>query len=165
MFLEQLKKSLRGVVSIRCADLKSSVGTGDVHHECRPQHTQRDFLAFMTRVERSVAKGLSMHVILDNYGTHKTPDVEKWLRRHPRVHFHFTPTSASWLNLVELLFNELSRRQLRRLAVTSVDELIAGITTYLDRRNEHPTPFVWTASVKAILVKVRKAKETLASHH
>lgn len=142
-----------------------NVGTGDVHHECRPQHTQRDFLAFMTRVERSVAKGLSMHVILDNYGTHKTPDVEKWLRRHPRVHFHFTPTSASWLNLVELLFNELSRRQLRRLAVTSVDELIAGITTYLDRRNEHPTPFVWTASVKAILVKVRKAKETLASHH
>ena len=142
-----------------------NVGTGAVHHECRPQHTQRDFLAFMTRVERRVATGLSMHVILDNYGTHKTPDVETWLRRHPRVHFHFTPTSASWLNLVELLFNELSRRQLRRLAVTSVDELIAAITTYLDRRNEHPTPFRWTASVKAILAKARKAKETLASHH
>ena len=97
--------------------------------------------------------------------THKTPGVAQWLRRHPRVHFDFTPTSASWLNLVELLFNELSRRQLRRLAVHSVAELIAAITTYLDRRNEDPTPFVWTASVKSILAKVRKAKDTLASHH
>jgi transposase len=142
-----------------------NVGTGNVQHECRPKHKQRDFLAFMTRVERSVAKGLSVHVILDNYSTHKTPDVATWLRRHPRVHFHFTPTSASWLNLVELLFNELSRRQLRRLAVNSVDELIAAITTYLDHRNEDPMPFVWTASVRSILAKVRKAKETLASHH
>ena len=142
-----------------------NVGTGDVQHECRPHHTQRDFLAFMTRVERDVPKGLSVHVILDNYATHKTPDVEQWLRRHPRVHFHFTPTSASWLNLVELLFNELSRRQLDRLAVNSVDELVAAITSYLDRRNEHPTPFVWTATVTAILAKVRKAKATLASHH
>ena len=142
-----------------------NVRTGDVQHECRPKHKQQDFLAFMTRVERDVAAGLSVHVILDNYATHKTPDVEKWLRRHPRVHFHFTPTSASWLNLVELLFNELSRRKLRRLAVNSVAELIAAITTYLDRRNENPTPFVWTASVRSILAKVRKAKDTLASHH
>jgi len=142
-----------------------NVCTGDVQHECRPTHTQRDFLAFMTRVERDVAPGLSVHVILDNYATHKTPDVERWLRRHPRVHFHFTPTSASWLNLVELLFNELSRRQLRRLAVNSVAELIAAITAYLDRRNEDPTPFIWTASVRSILAKVRKAKDTLASHH
>jgi transposase len=141
------------------------VRTGAVHHECRPAHTQQDFLAFMTRVERDVAPGLSVHVILDNYATHKTPAVGQWLRRHPRVHFHFTPTSASWLNLVELLFNELSRRQLRRLAVNSVAELIAAITTYLDRRNEAPTPFVWTASVRSILAKVRKAKDTLASHH
>ena len=142
-----------------------NVATGAVQHECRPTHTHEDFLAFMTRVERNVAKGLSVHVILDNYGTHKTPEVEQWLRRHGRVHFHFTPTSASWLNLVELLFNELSRRQLRRLAVTSVDALIAAITTYLDHRNEAPTPFVWTKSVRSILAKVRKAKETLASHH
>ena len=140
-----------------------NVSTGDVHHACRPQHTQRDFLAFLTRVEHDVVKGLSVHVILDNYATHQTPDVERWLRRHPRVHFHFTPTSASWLNLVELLLNELSRRPLHRLAVNSVDALIAAMTSYLDRRTEHPTPFVWTASVTAILAKVRKAKETLAS--
>lgn len=81
------------------------------------------------------------------------------------MHFHFTPTSASWLNLVELLFNEQSRRQLRRLAVTSVAELTAAITTYLDHRNEAPTPFFWTASVRSILAKVRKAKDTLASDH
>jgi transposase len=105
------------------------VRTGAVQHECRPKHTQQDFLAFMTRVERGVAAWVSVHVILDNYATHKTPDVAKWLRRHPRVHFPFTPTSASWLNLVELLFSELSRRQLRRLAVHSVAELIAAITT------------------------------------
>jgi transposase len=142
-----------------------NVGTGTVQHECRPKHTQKNFLAFMTRVERTVPRGVSIHVILDNYSTHKTPDVAKWLRRHRRVHFHFTPTSASWLNLVALLFNELSRRQLRRLAVTSVDELIATITTYLDRRNEAPTPFIWTASVRSILAKVRKAQGTLASDH
>ena len=118
----------------------------------------------MTRVERDVPAGLSVHVILDNDATHKTPGVAQWLRRHPRVHFDFTPTSASWLNLVELLFNELSRRQLRRLAVHSVAELIAAITTYLDRRNEDPTPFAWTASVRSILAKVRKAKDTLVSH-
>lgn len=142
-----------------------NVATGDVQHECRPEHTHKDFLAFLTRVEHSVAQGLSVHVILDNYGTHKTPEVERWLRRHPRVHFHFTPTSASWLNLVERLFSELTTRQLRRLAVNSVAELIAAITSYLDRRNENPKPFVWTASVKSILAKVRKAQETLASGH
>jgi len=142
-----------------------NIATGEVQHECRPEHKHADFLAFLTRVERSVPKGLSVHVILDNYGTHKTPEVETWLRQHPRVHFHFTPTSASWLNLVERLFSELSTRQLRRLAVNSVAELIAAITGYLDRRNQDPTPFVWTASVKAILAKVRKAKATLASVH
>ena len=119
----------------------------------------------MTRVERDVPAGLSVQVILDNYATHKTSGVAQWLRRHPRAHFHFTPTSASWLNLVELLFNELSRRQLRRLSLHLVAELIAAITTYLERRNEDPTPFVWTASVKSILAQDRKAKDTLASHH
>ena len=141
------------------------VATGRVQHECRPKHTHKDFLAFLTRVERTVAKGLRVHVILDNYSTHTTPEVEKWLRRHPRVQFHFTPTYASWMNLVERLFSELSTRQLRRLAVNSVDELIAAITTYLDHRNENPKPFIWTASVKSILAKVNKAKETLASLH
>jgi transposase len=103
------------------------VATGRIQHACLPRHRRDEFLRFMTRLERRVPKGLSLHVILDNYATHKTPEVEQWLRRHPRVHFHFTPTSASWLNLVERFFRELTTRQLRRLAVTSVEELESAI--------------------------------------
>jgi transposase len=141
------------------------VATGEIHHACRSRHRCDEFLQFMTGVERRVPKGLSVHVILDNYATHKTPDVAQWLRRHPRVHFHFTPTSASWLNLVERFFSELTTRQLRRLAVTSVAELEAAIHRYIARRNAAPTPFVWTASVRSILAKVKKAHETLAPVH
>ena len=142
-----------------------NVASGEIQHACLPRHRRDEFLRFMTRLERRVAKGLSLHVILDNYATHKTPEVHQWLRRHPRVHFHFTPTSASWLNLVERFFSELTTRQLRRLAVTSVDELIAAIHEYIARRNDHLQPFTWTASVKSILAKVKKANETLASLH
>ncbi len=142
-----------------------NVASGEIHHECLPRHRRTEFLQFITRVERTVEKGLSIHVILDNYGTHKTPEVERWLRRHPRVHFHFTPTSASWLNLVERFFSELTTRQLRRLAVTSVHQLEAAIDDYIAIRNAAPIPFTWTASVRKILAKVRKAKATLASLH
>lgn len=142
-----------------------NVASGHVEHECFPRHRTKEFLQFMTQVEGTVAPGLSIHVILDNYGTHKTEAVAKWLRRHPRVHFHFTPTSASWLNQVEMFFRELTTRQLRRLAVTSVPELETAIDGYIDRRNTDPTPFTWTASVRSILAKVKKAKASLASHH
>lgn len=142
-----------------------NVATGRIEHACLPRHRRDEFLRFMTRVERRVPKGLSVHVILDNYATHKTPEVESWLRQHPRVHFHFTPTSASWLNLVERFFSELTTRQLRRLAVTSVRELERAIQQYIAHRNADPTPFTWTASVRSILAKVKKANETLASLH
>ena len=141
------------------------VATGRIEHVCLPRHRRDEFLRFMTRVERRVPKGLSVHVILDNYATHKTPEVETWLRHHPRVHFHFTPTSASWLNMVERFFSELTARQLRRLAVTSVRELEHTIRQYITQRNANPTPFTWTASVRSILAKVKKANETLASLH
>jgi transposase len=141
------------------------VATGRIQHACLPRHRRDEFLRFMTRLERRVPKGLGLHVILDNYATHKTPEVQQWLRRHPRVHFHFTPTSASWLNLVERFFSELTTRQLRRLAVTSVAQLEAVIHRYIAHRNADPRPFTWTASVKSILAKVRKANETLASLH
>jgi transposase len=121
--------------------------SGEVHHDLYPRHRTKEFLAFMRDVERSVPKGLSLHVILDNYGTNKADEVERWLRRHPRVHFHFTPTSASWLNLVERFFSELTTRQLKRLAVTSVAELEAAIDHYIARRNADPKPFTSTASV------------------
>ena len=141
------------------------VATGALLQECMPQHRHQEFLKFLRRMERSVAPDLALHVILDNYATHKHPAVRRWLAQHPRVQFHFTPTSASWLNLVERFFSELTERQLRRLAVTSVDQLIAAITEYIDRRNEHPTPFVWTATVRQILSKVNKANKTLATLH
>lgn len=141
------------------------VATGEVLHECMSRHRHQEFLRFLRKIERSVPAELDIHVILDNYATHKHPAVRAWLEKHPRVQFHFTPTSASWLNLVERFFSELTTRQLKRLAVTSVAQLIEAITRYIDHRNEHPKPFVWTASPKSILAKVRKAKETLATQH
>ena len=141
------------------------IATGEVLHECMPRHRHQEFLRFLRKIERSVPAELDIHVILDNYATHKHAAVRTWLEKHPRVHFHFTPTSASWLNLVERFFAELTTRQLRRLAVTSVAQLIDTITRYIDRRNEHPKPFVWTASPKSIIAKVAKAKETLATQH
>ncbi len=142
-----------------------NVATGKIQHACLPRHRRDEFLRFMTRVERRVPKGLGIHVILDNYATHKTAEVEQWLRQHPRVHFHLTPTSASWLNLVERFFSEITTRQLRRLAVTSVRELERAIDRYIALRNIDPKPFTWTASVRSIMTKVNKANETLASLH
>ncbi len=141
------------------------VATGTVLQDCKPRHRHQEFLTFLRQMDQSVPSDLEMHVILDNYATHKHPKVKRWLERHPRVHFHFTPTSASWLNLVERFFREITDRQIRRLAVTSVDQLIAAITQYIDRRNEDPTPFVWTATVRQILTKVNKANKTLATLH
>ena len=141
------------------------IATGEILHDCMSRHRHQEFLRFIRKIERSVPAELDIHVILDNYATHKHPAVQAWLEKHPRVQFHFTPTSAWWLNLVERFFSELTTRQLKRLAVTSVAQLIEAITRYIDRRNEHPKPFVWTASPKSILAKVRKAKETLATQH
>lgn len=139
------------------------VASGTILHDCMPRHRHQGFLRFIRGVERSVPRGLGGHVILDNYQTHKHPTVRVWLAQHPRLHIHFTPTSASWLNLVERFFAELTERQLRRLAVTSVAELVAAMFAYIDRRNVTPTPFVWTARVTHILAKVRKAQATLAT--
>ncbi len=141
------------------------VATGEIQHECMSRHRHQEFLRFMKQVEKSVDPELDLHFILDNYATHKHPKVKAWLDKHPRVHFHFIPTSSSWLNLVERFFSELSTRQLKRLAVTSVAELIEAITAYIETRNQDPEPFVWTASVDHILRKVNKVNEILASQH
>ncbi len=141
------------------------VATGRIIQACLPRHRHQEFLKFMRTLLRTVPQELGIHLILDNYQTHKHPTVQAWLARHPRVQFHFTPTSTSWLNLVERFFSELTERQLRRLAVTSVGELTEHITRYIERRNQHPKPFVWTASVRRILTKVNKANKTLATLH
>jgi transposase len=141
------------------------VATGEVIHECLPRHRHQEFLRFIRKVEQETDPNLELHFILDNYATHKHPKVQAWLERHPRVHFHFLPTSASWLNLVERFFRDLSQRQLKRLAVNSVAELIDAITSYIEARNQNPRPFVWTATVNDILNKVRKGNRTLAALH
>jgi transposase len=141
------------------------VATGRVIHECTPRNRHQEFLAFMRKVVRCVPNDLEVHVIVDNSATHKHANVKAWLERNPRVHFHFLPTSSSWLNLVERLFSELTTRQIRRLAVTSVDQLIDAITRYLDRRNQNLVPFTWTADAEQILRKVRKLNKISASQH
>jgi transposase len=141
------------------------VATGEVIHECMPRHRHQEFLKFLNRIEESVGPGLDIHVVLDNYTTHKHEKVRRWLKRHPRVQFHFVPTGASWLNLVERLFSELDQRQLKRLAVTSVGELVAAIQTYLDHRNENPKPFIWPKSAQEILDKIERGLNTLETAH
>jgi transposase len=136
------------------------VATGEVIHERLPRHRHQEFLRFIRRVERESDPVLDLHFILDNYATHKHPKVQAWLERHPRVHFHFLPTSSSWLNLVERFFRELSQRQLKRLAVTNVQDLIDTISRYIEHLNRDPRPFVWIASVKHIVAKVAKGNAT-----
>jgi len=142
-----------------------NVLTGDVIGQCMPRHRHDEFLAFLKKIDRQTPAGLDLHLIVDNYATHKHAAVERWLIRHPRVHLHFTPTSASWLNLVERFFAELTNKRIRRGVFRSVQELVAAIYQYLDQRNQHPKPFVWTASVQTILSKVERAKEALEALH
>lgn len=142
-----------------------NVASGEILGECARRQRHQEFLRFAKKVVAGVAPELEVHFILDNASAHKHENVKKWLARNPRVHFHFVPTSSSWLNLVERFFGELSQRQLKRLAVTSVNELIEAILAYIERRNHDPKPFVWTASVQHILDKVEKAKRTSEALH
>jgi transposase len=142
-----------------------NVASGEIIGECTPRQRHQEFLKFAKRVVSTVAPELEVHFILDNSSVHKHETVKQWLADNERVHFHFVPTSSSWLNLIERFFGELTQRQLKRLAVTSVDQLIAAIMAYIQNRNRSPKPFVWTASVQHILDKVAKAKETLGALH
>lgn len=141
------------------------VATGEIVAECTPRQRHQEFLRFAQKVIRGVDPVLEVHFILDNSSVHKAPAVKQWLAKNPRVHFHFTPTSSSWLNLIERFFGELTQRQIRRLAVTSVDQLTQAIHAYIENRNRKPKPFVWTASVQQILEKVARAKQTLDTQH
>jgi transposase len=141
------------------------IATGTVTQEARARHTGADFLAFLRRLDR-VYPDRDLHVILDNVSTHKTPDVNAWLGRHPRVTFHFTPTSASWLNQVETWFSVLTRQAIRRGTFASVKELIAMIDTFTKSWNDGSTPFVWVKTADEILAKaVRKRPATSESGH
>jgi len=137
------------------------VKSGRVIGECQPRHRAKEFIRFLNRIDRAVRKTLDVHLVLDNYGTHKTPEVKAWLARHPRFHCHFTPTSASWLNLVERFFAKIMTKRIRRGAFTSVAELEHAIRDYLDHHNASPKAFVWTKSAEVILTKERRALEAL----
>ena len=138
---------------------------GTVIGECHSRHRHQEFLKFLRRLDKKFPKGLALHIILDNYATHKHPEVKKWLKKHPRFKLHFTPTSSSWLNLVERVFGELTAKRIRRGVFHSVPELIDAIYKYLDAYNEDPKPLVWTAKVEDILQKVSKCKAILQTVH
>jgi transposase len=138
---------------------------GKVIGDCMPRHRHQEFIRFLKKIDTETPTGLDLHLIVDNYGTHKHPRVRSWLRRHPRFHLHFLPTSSSWLNLVERWFRELTQRRLRRGSFQSVPELIAAINRYLENHNQNPQVFVWTASVTDIMAKVAKCKEALDALH
>ena len=135
--------------------------TGKVIGSCLPKHRHQEFLKFLRTIDREVPKGLGIHMILDNYATHKHPDVTAWLDKHSRFDLHFTPTSSSWLNLVERWFRELTDKALRRGAFHSLPDLIAKIEAYLNATNADPTPFVWTATAESILAKVTRGRVAL----
>jgi len=127
---------------------------GKVIGRCRARHRHQEFLRFLNTIEREVPAGEVIHVILDNYATHKHPKVRAWLARHPRWTFHFTPTSGSWLNAVETFFSTLTRRRLKRGVFRSIVDLQAAINRYLAEHNDHPMPFNWTQSADQILNKL-----------
>jgi transposase len=136
---------------------------GKVIGQCQQRHTHAEWLKFLRRIDRETPKGKDLHLIVDNYATHKHPNVQAWLAKHPRFHMHFTPTSASWLNMVERFFRGITEARLRRGAFTSVAELEAAITEYVAHHNVNPKPFIWTKSARDILQKVIRANSRLSS--
>ncbi|MHB8693103.1 MAG: IS630 family transposase [Solirubrobacteraceae bacterium] len=135
--------------------------TGSVIGQCLPRHRHAEFLKFLKTIDREVPNGLKVHLILDNYATHNHPNVKVWLARHPRFVLHFTPTSSSWLNMVEIFFGQLTDKAIRRGIFHNVPDLIAAIETYLAAHNHDPQPFTWTATTDQILDKVRRGRVTL----
>ncbi len=128
---------------------------------CMPRHRHQEWIKFLHLIDQQTPAGLDLHLIADNYSTHKHPKVQRWLARHPRFHLHFIPTSSSWLNLVERWFREITDKSIRRGVFTSVEGLIQSIMSYIDHHNLNPNSFVWTAKVEDILAKVGRARAVL----
>jgi transposase len=140
------------------------IATGEVTGACYPRHTHQEFLGFLNTLVRAFPRK-PLHVVLDNSSTHSTPEVKRWLERHPRVHFHFTPTSASWLNMVEIWFSILTKQQVRRGVYHDVPELIAAIEYFIDGYNERAQPFVWTKTPEQVLTKAVQKQDTSETLH
>ena len=138
---------------------------GKVIGDCMPRHRHQEFIRFLQIIDVKTPIDLDLHLIVDNYGTHKHPRVQSWLKRHPRFHLHFIPTSSSWLNMVERFFGEITSKRIRRGSFKSVPDLITAITQYIDTHNQNPRVFVWSASVEKIMAKISKCKEVLDAPH
>jgi transposase len=138
-----------------------NIANGEVYGLCQQKHRHQEWLKFLRMIDKAVAAGKRIHVICDNYGTHKHPNVERWLEQHKRFHIHFTPTSASWLNMIERFFRDLTQNRLRRGVFQDLEQLIMGIGDYIDKRNLNPKPFIWTAKATDIVEKVTRARATL----
>jgi transposase len=137
-----------------------NVVEGTVIAECQPRHRHQEFLRFLDRIDQSVDPALDIHMVLDNYGTHKHPEVKKWLAARPRCHLHFTPTSSSWLNQIERWFAEITRKRIRRITFRCVRDLIGSIRGYVRHYNRNPQPFHWVASASRIIRKVNRYEQT-----
>jgi transposase len=134
---------------------------GKVVGQCYARHRHQEFIKFLKCLDGEFPIDLKLHVVMDNYGTHKHPTVQNWLKRHPRFIPHFIPTSSSWLNLVERWFGELTGKRIRRGVFVSVDDLKTAIAEFLAAWNEDPKPLVWTATVDSIIEKLKRCKQTL----
>jgi transposase len=137
------------------------MASGKLIGKCMPRHRHQEWLKFLQLIDEQTPKELDLHLIADNYSTHKHPKVKKWLARHPRFHMHFTPTSSSWVNMVERWFREITTKRIRRGSFRSVEQLEAAIESFIDSHNEDPKPYVWTADLKDILPKIMRAHEAL----
>ncbi len=131
---------------------------GKVIGECHARHRHQEWLKFLRRLDREFPPGLSLHLVMDNYGTHKAPHVQAWLKKHPRFVCHFVPTSSSWLNLVERWFRELTDKAIRRGSFVSVPDLKQAIEGFMQAWNEKPKPFIWTATLADIVQKIDRAR-------
>jgi transposase len=138
---------------------------GKMIGDCMPRHRHHEFIRFLNKIDAETPSHLDLHLIVDNYATHKHPRVQSWMRRHPRFHFHFIPTSSSWLNLVERWFREITDKRIRRGSFHSVPDLIAAIDDYLKCHNQNPRVFVWKAAAHTIMTKIAKCKEALGTLH
>ena len=134
---------------------------GRIIAECMPQHRHQEWLKFLKKIDRETPSDLDLHLIVDNYATHKHPKVKAWLKRHKRFHIHFTPTSSSWLNVIERWFRDITDQRIRRGVFKSVGQLIAAIMDYIDHHNTDPRTFTWTTKAADILEKVTRAKAAL----
>jgi len=134
---------------------------GKIIAECMPKHRHQEWLKFLKKIDNETPSDLDLHLIVDNYATHKHSDVKKWLASHPRFHMHFTPTSSSWLNVIERWFRDLTEQRIRRGVFKSVSDLVEAIMAYIAEHNENPKTFQWTAKAEDILEKVTRAKAAL----